>query len=131
MRVEAVEKRLVEWAAWFNAGGSSCDGGWPVKNILHASWLPPSGGATPCLPAGRRADTREREMHRAIGLLSDRMIAALVVHYCKRWSLADQAEALACSEAAVSGRIARAHQHLAVRLAGGITEGVFQRSESA
>jgi DNA-directed RNA polymerase specialized sigma24 family protein len=117
MRVEAVERRLVEWAAWFNAGGSSCDGGWPVKNILHPSWLPPSGGASRSLPAGRRADTREREIHRAIGLLSDRSIAAVVVHYCKRWTLVEQANALGCSTAALTGRIARVHERLAVVLA--------------
>lgn len=131
MRVDAVERRLVEWAAWFNAGGASCDGGWPVKNILHPSWLPPSGGASPSLPAGRRADTREREVHRAIARLSDRTIAAVVVHYCKRWTLAQQAQALGCSEAAVGVRIARAHERLAVVLSEGIAAGVFQRIECA
>lgn len=131
MRVEAVERRLVEWAAWFNAGGASCDGGWPVKNILHPSWLPPSGGASPSMPAGRRADTREREVHKAIALLSDRTIAAVVVRYCKRWTLAQQAEALGCSEAAVGVRIGRAHERLAVVLAGGIAAGVLQRKETA
>ena len=102
-----------------------------MKNILHPSWLPPSGGASPSLPAGRRADTREREVHRAIALLSDRTIAAVVVRYCKRGTLAQQAEALGCSEAAVGVRIGRAHERLAVVLAGGIAAGVLQRKESA
>lgn len=117
MRIESVDRRLVEWAAWFNAGGCTVDGGWPVKNILHPSWLPPSGGAAPALPAGRRADTREREVHRSIAQLSDKLIAALVVHYCKRWSIALQAEALGCSEVAAAGRIGRAHELLAPMLA--------------
>lgn len=113
MRIESVDRRLVEWAAWFNAGGVKVGGGWPVKNILHPSWLPPSGGAVPVLPSGRRADTREREVHQAIGRLSDKLIAAVVVHYCKRWPLAQQAVELGCTEVAVGARVVRAHQHLA------------------
>lgn len=118
MRLESVDKRLVEWAAWFNAGGVTVDGGWPVKNILHPSWLPPSGGASPSLPAGRRADTREREVHRALAELSDKLIAAVVVHYVKRWTVANQAAALGCSEEAVRMRVGRAHVQLAALLAG-------------
>ncbi len=117
MRLDSIDRRLVEWAAWFNAGGVCVDGGWPVKNILHPSWMPPSGGGQHCMPVGRRADTREREVHRALATLSDRLIAAVVVHYVKRWTVSDQAQALGCSEEAVRVRIGRAHVRLAAVLA--------------
>lgn len=113
MRSETIEKRLMEWAAWFNAGGCTAQGGWPTKNILHSSWLPPSGGSKQVLVTGGRSDRREREMHDLIGCLSDKLICAVVVHYCKRWKLADQAEALQCSVSTVAARIGRAHELLA------------------
>lgn len=116
MRSKAVEQRLVEWAAWFNAGGCVAQGGWPTKNILDPSWLPPSGGGVPAVVTGGRSDRRERYTHEAIGMLSDKLICAVVVHYCKRWSLADQAQALQCGESTVSQRVERAHMALAASL---------------
>lgn len=118
MRNEAIERRLCAWAAWFNGGGA-CEGGWPMKNILHPSWLPPSGGSTPTPATVRRGDADEREMHDAIGVLSANAIATIVVHYCKRWPLERQAEALGCSPSSIGMRVDRAHQRLAQILRGG------------
>lgn len=120
MRNEAVERRLQAWAAWFNAGGAaSANGGWPVKNILHPSWLPPTGGGAPAVPCAGRGDHQERETHQALGLLTDKLLAAVVVHYCKRWPLAQQARELACSETTVAMRVERAHRALLRHLADG------------
>lgn len=113
---ENIDRRLREWAAWFNAGGSAV-GGWPVKNILHPSWLPPSAGSLVVLPARVGSDARARQVHRAIGMLSDKLIAALVVRYCKRWSVAAQAQELGCGEAALHARVVRAQGRLAELLA--------------
>lgn len=112
MRNEAIERRLCAWAAWFNGGGA-CEGGWPVKNILHPSWLPPAGGSTPMPAPSQRGDADERQMHRAIGMLSGTTIATIVVHYAKRWPLDRQAEELGCSASAIGMRVDRAHERLA------------------
>ena len=113
MRIEAIERRLHDWAAWFNSGGCVVDGGWPVKNILHPSWLPPGGGSSTPVAAVARSDLLERATHKAIGTLSDKLIATVVVHYCRRMTLEQQAQALGCRPAAVGVRVERAHEQLA------------------
>lgn len=109
---EQVDRRLREWAAWFNDGGCTV-GGWPVKNILHPSWLPPSAGSMVVLQVQAGSDARERQVHMAIGMLSDKLIAAVVVRYCKQWSAAAQAQELGCGASALQARIARAQARIA------------------
>lgn len=108
--------RLHAWASWFNAGGCWVDGGWPVKNVLHPAWMPPSCSTSPTWPAGRRADTDERQVHAAIAKLSDKLIAALVARYCRNLSGRELADAMSCSEVAAAGRLHRAHDQLGAAL---------------
>lgn len=120
MSDDDMDRWLNEWAAWFNSGGCTSGGGWPMTSVLHPSWMPPTPGQ---MPAGARvghADHRERRMHAAIGMLGDKLIAAVVVRYCKRWSVSAQAEALGCTVPALHGRIARARARLAVLMVGAV-----------
>ena len=106
-----VEKRLQEWAAWFNAGGSN-GVGWPMKSVLHPGWMPPAPGSMQVACTVRQGDRRERRMHEAIGGLSDKLIVAVVVRYAKRLPFADGALLAGCGEQALKARVARAHDQL-------------------
>ncbi len=112
---QGVEARLVEWAAWFNAGGCSA-GAWPKKNILHPSWMPPCGGWSAAVVSGARPSTRERQVHAAIGKLTDKLIVCIVLRYCKRMTAAEQAKHLQCTEPAIEGRLKRARDCLSTLL---------------
>lgn len=107
-----IEQRLSEWGAWFSAGGCGGDG-FPGKNILHPSWLPPVGGTPHTLTAVHASsDRRERETHDAIGALSDKLIVVIVGRYSKRMTAAQQAIALRVSSSAIEARLDRARQRL-------------------
>lgn len=110
--VSGVERRLQEWAAWFNAGGTN-GVGWPMKSVLHPSWMPPAPGTVvQAASAVRLGDQRERQVHAAIGGLSDKLIVAVVVRYAKRLPFADGAAVAGCGEQALKARVARAHEQL-------------------
>lgn len=55
---------------------------------------------------------REQEVHQAVGMLSDKLIIAVVGKYAKRMTSARMALELCCTSSAVDGRIARAHDQL-------------------
>lgn len=109
---DTIEARLQEWGAWFNTGGA-LQGAWPKKNILHPSWLPPCGGGTPTPAVATRQDTRERTVHMAIGCLSDKLIACVVLRYAKRMSAQQQATELQCSVQAIDTRHKRIRDQIA------------------
>ena len=107
-----IEARLQRWAQWVNVGDGS---GYPVMSVLHPEWQPPSPGVTPSMKTASASDTRQT--HRAIAKLSQRLANTLVVHYCLKLSIADQAARLDCAEDTVFGRVEQAHRQLAQLLA--------------
>jgi DNA-directed RNA polymerase specialized sigma24 family protein len=111
---DRMEQRLREWAGWLTAGG--CGDGYAAVNVLHPGWSPPTPGALPSLKVGR-SDRRERLMHAAVLQLSTTLQTTLVVHYCKRLAVVDQAMLLQCAESTVHQRVRDAKVRLASALA--------------
>lgn len=114
-RVEWIERRLRDWAHWLDTGDDGT--GYPAMSVLHPEWSPPSPGTTPTLKVA--APSSVRETHRAIGQLSQRLANTLVVHYCQRLPVAEQARRLECQENTLHARINSAHVQLRTLLAAG------------
>lgn len=112
-----IEERLVDWAQWVTVGGRGC--GYPAMSVLHQSWLPPTPGTTPNMKVATGNERRNRETHRAIGMLSVRLANTVVVHYCQRLPMDDQALRLQCSVSTVHARIEQAHRLIRAALAAG------------
>lgn len=108
---DRLRQRLGEWGAWFNTGGGSA-AGFPRKNILHPTWMPPSGGRLPEMMIAVGSSAREQQVHQAVSMLSDKLIVAIVGKYARRMTSAHMALELCCTSSAVDGRIARAHDQL-------------------
>lgn len=110
-RDQAIEARLQRWAQWVTAGDGS---GFPTMSVLHPSWQPPSPGTTPTLKVAASSDVRQT--HRALERLSLRLKNTVVVHYCHKVPLAEQARRLECAESTVVQRVALVHQLLRAAL---------------
>lgn len=102
--LDAMERRLAEWAAWLRGGGGG--NGYPVTNVLHESWLPPAPGQLPSMQTGGFSTARERQVHRVLGILSVRLQNTVVVVYVLRLSTAEQAARLQCQAGTVRARVA-------------------------
>jgi DNA-directed RNA polymerase specialized sigma24 family protein len=102
-----IEARLMRWAEQLTVGDGS---GYPVTSVLHPSWQPPSPGITPTLKV--RAHSDVRQTHRAVMKLSQGLADTLVVHYCMRLPVAEQAARLRCAPGTVHTRIDTAHRQL-------------------
>lgn len=114
-KIDWVEAALVRWAAAVVEGGG--DGsGYPVMSVLHPEWSPPSPGQTPTLKTVRSSGD-VRRVHAAIGLLTLRQRNTVVVHYCRRLSLAEQGALLGCEADTVTKRVGEIHRTLASALA--------------
>lgn len=109
-----MDERLREWAAWLTSGGSGA--GYAAMSVIHPDWMPPSPGTTPSMKVAGTNAQRERALHAAVLLLSRRLQATLLVHYCKRLSVADQAAMLECAEPTVHTRVREAKRLLAEML---------------
>jgi DNA-directed RNA polymerase specialized sigma24 family protein len=107
-RIERIERLLNEWAQWLIVGDGS---GYPAKNVLHASWSPPSSGVMPALK--ERPSANAGKVHAAVRDLSTRLRNTVVVHYCLRLPVIEQAQRLACAQQTVHARIEEAHRILA------------------
>lgn len=103
----AIEERLRRWAAALTCGDGS---GYPVMSVIHPEWQPPSPGITPTMKVSLLSDARAT--HRCISHMSKRMQDTLVVVYCMRVPLAEQALRLRCTEPAVVARVDLAHRLL-------------------
>lgn len=102
-----IEARLQRWAQWVTVGDGS---GYAAVNTLHPNWSPPTPGMRPSLKVAKGSDAAQT--HRAIGQLSVRLANTVVVHYCRKLSLADQAARLDCAESTVGQRVEEAHRRL-------------------
>lgn len=107
-RIDWVEQRLRDWAQWLRVGDGS---GYPAKSVLHPHWSLPSAGTTPTLKV--TAPSSARATHRAIGRLSERLQATVVLHYCTQLSVVDQASRLECQPDTIGQRLRTAHSMLA------------------
>lgn len=107
-RIDWVERRLLEWAAWLTVGDGS---GYPVMSPLHREWSPPGPGITPTLKSV--APRAARDTHAAVRQLSERQQATLLLHYVLRPSVAEQAARLGCRPDTVHARVEAAHAALA------------------
>lgn len=108
---DIIERRLQEWAHWIGGGTSV---GYPVTNVLHQSWLPPSPGQLPTMQTGGRSSSRERALHAAILVLSVRLQNTLAVVYVYRLTAAEQAMRLGCAVSTVRARVQEAKRLLSL-----------------
>lgn len=113
--IAAMEYRLQAWAAWVKGGRTSA--GYPVKSVLHESWMPPAAGQVPSMRAAISADDGPaRRVHAAIEVLSLRLQNTLVVVYVHRASVADQVALLDCQASTVRARVKDAKRLIAAML---------------
>lgn len=116
-RIDWVDARLREWAAWLSVGDGN---GYAAMNPLHKDWMPPTPGTTPTLKVARHSNARAT--HSALcyalstGALSERLADTLVLHYCYALPVAEQAARLGCRPTTVDERIRVAHARLAALL---------------
>lgn len=108
---DIIERRLQEWAHWLSGGRSA---GYPVTNVLHQSWLPPSPGQLPTMQTGGRNTSRERALHAAILALSMRLQNTLAVVYVYRLTATEQAMRLGCAASTVRARVLEAKRLLSM-----------------
>ena len=109
-KIAWVDEALQRWAAVVVGGADGS--GFPTMSVLHEDWSPPSPGQTPTMKVSTgTADVRRT--HAALGLLTVRARNTVVVHYCKRLSIAEQAVELGCQPDTVKDRVERIHRHLA------------------
>ena len=111
---DAVHQRLLSWAQWVSTGGTAV--GYPMKSVLHESWLPPAPGSAPTMRVSMGSDKRERETHRAIAQLCIRLRNTVVAHYCHKVPLAEQATRLDCQPTTVEARVREARTAIGVVL---------------
>lgn len=110
-----MERRLLAWAAWLTGGRSSA--GYPVKNVLHPSWMPPAGGRTPTMVATLATTMApERQVHAAVMSMSQRLQDTLAAVYVLRASADEQVSILGCQASTVRARVAAAKAMLAQML---------------
>ena len=110
--IDVMQYRLLAWAAWLKGGSTAA--GYPTKNVLHQSWMPPAPGQTPSMRAtGGGSTAQERAMHGIIGTLSLRLQNTLVVVYVMRASSDEQVRLLECQASTVRARIGEAKSLLA------------------
>ena len=104
---DVLQTRLYAWAAWLTGGGSGA--GYPTKNVLHESWMPPTPGQTPTMTTGGASTRQERELHSIIATaLSLRLQNTLVVVYVMRAKADEQVMRLDCQASTVRARISEA-----------------------
>lgn len=110
-RDSKVEAALQRWAQAVTVGNGD---GFPAVNVLDKSWSPPAPGRTPTMKASPASDARRT--HRAIGTLSLRLRNTVVVYYCLKLAVAEQALRLECEPRTVHARVEEAHRQLAAQL---------------
>ena len=104
MTDEKTHERMLAWAWWRKAGPQA--DGHPSTNILHPSWMPPAKGRTPSMRTAPRGDDRQqREVERAVAMLSRRLHDAIVEHYLHGGQVQAQAQRLGCAVSTLHARL--------------------------
>lgn len=114
-RDAVIEARLQRWAEAVTVGDGS---GYPVTNVLHQSWSPPSPGLTPSMKVSA-VNLDARATGAAVARLKPKLQAVVRMHYLKRWTLAAMAANQQCAESTVVARLDAAHQALHADIFGG------------
>ena len=109
-----VDEALQRWAAVVVEGKDGS--GFPTMSVLHEDWSPPTPGQTPTMKVVRGTGD-VRRVHAAVAQLSLRERNTVVLHYCRRMSLAEQGAELGCQAETVAKRIEVIHRALARWLA--------------
>lgn len=118
----AMHDRLLSWAQWVTTGGAAV--GYPVKSVLHESWMPPARGSVPTMRSAAGSDKRERDTHRAIGRLSVKLRNVVVVHYVlQALPVVEQAARLKVSPVTLHARVRRARKLIHAGLSNEQTRG--------
>lgn len=112
-KIKTVDDMLRRWAA--AVAGEGDGSGYPTMSVLHEDWSPPAPGQTPTMKTVSRGRDVER-VHAAVAQLSMRERNTVVVCYCKRLSVAEQAEQLGCAAVTVEKRVEAIHRALAALL---------------
>lgn len=112
-KIKAIDDALRRWAA--AVAGEGDGSGYPTMSVLHQDWSPPAPGQTPTMKTVRCGGDVER-VHAAIGQLGIRERNTVVVHYCRRLSLEEQAKVLECQAVTVKKRLEAIHRRLAALL---------------
>lgn len=114
-RWDDIDARLRRWAEWLSGGDGS---GYPARNILDPSWMPPDGQPRGSIMHSA-PPTDAGETHAIImadGYLSDTRRATLSAVYLLRMTHTQAAVVLDCSPRTVADRIERIQAALAATL---------------
>lgn len=103
-----IEARLRRWAEAVTTGDGS---GYPVTNVLHENWSPPSPGLTPTLKVSAHSDVRTT--HAMLARLSVRLRNTVVVHYVIHPAIETQCLILGCAASTLHKRIEDVHVFIA------------------
>ena len=109
---DMIERRLQQWAAWVGCGKAAV--GFPVTNVLHKSWSPPTTGSRPTPRVIGCSDRLERATHRAVELLPIRLRNTVVVVYVQKLDVTERSLRLNCQASTVRARISAAKVRLSV-----------------
>lgn len=115
-KIQAIDDMLRRWAA--AVAGEGDGSGYPTKSVLHEDWSPPTPGQTPTMKTVRHG----RDVwatHAALRQLSVRARNTVVMHYCSRLTIEQQAAVLECKPDTVKDRIETIHRQLARELLSG------------
>ena len=105
--IDVMQSRLLAWAAWLKGGSNAA--GYPTKNVLHQSWMPPAPGQLPSMRTASGVSTaQERALHGIICTLNHRLQNTLVVVYVMRAGSDEQVRLLECQASTVRARIREA-----------------------
>lgn len=119
MRDEEIDARLQRWAQAVTVGDGS---GYPSMSVIHPNWMPPTKGTTPVMKTTSKGGDVLQTVW-AIDQLSLRLKNSVVVYYCMKLPIADQAALLDCAESTVHARVKEARRQIGGFLAAG--GGVF------
>lgn len=109
-KIPWVDEALQRWAAVVVGGADGS--GYPTVNVLDRSWSPPTPGQTPTMKVSSTSRDVQR-MHAAVARLTLRSRNTVVVHYCKRLTIEQQAVELGCKPDTVKDRVENIHRQLA------------------
>ena len=102
-----IVERLRRWAEWLQVRNG---GAYPSTNILHPSWMPPSGQRGSAVRLSGASDGPAT--HRVLcepGLLSEKQLKLVELIYLRRLTHFEAAFVMECAESTISKRLTVLH----------------------